>query len=82
MSDSQSQDHLEDKAHEVVEHLQAAALELIEAARAMLDVAEDMVKDPAEMRTLATAAAHFAGAAANGPPKSNGKRRVQHIRVS
>jgi len=48
----------------------------------MLDVAEDMVKDPAEVRALATAAAHFAGAAANGPPKANGQRRVQHIRVS
>jgi hypothetical protein len=75
-------EHLEEKAHEVVEHLQAAALELIEAARAMLDVAEDMVKDPAEVRAFATAAAHFAGAAANGAPKSNGQRRVQHIRVS
>lgn len=81
-SQSQSHDHLEGKAHEVVEHLQAAALELIEAARAMLDVAEDMVKDPAEVRALATAAAHFAGAAGNGPPKPNGQRRVQHIRVS
>jgi hypothetical protein len=64
-----------------VEHLQAAALELIEAARAMLDVAEDMVKDPADLLALATAAAHLAGAA-NGSPKSNGQRRVQHIRVS
>jgi hypothetical protein len=71
----------EEKAHEVVEHLQAAALELIEAARAMLDVAEDMVKDPADLLALATAAAHLAGAA-NGAPKSNGQSRVQHIRVS
>jgi len=78
---AQSHEHLEEKAHEVVEHLQAAALELIEAARAMLDVAEDMVKDPAEVRALATAAAHFAGAA-NPPPRANGQRRVQHIRVS
>ncbi|MBV9412351.1 MAG: hypothetical protein JO148_12195 [Acidimicrobiia bacterium] len=77
----ESHEHLEEKAHEVVEHLQAAALELIEAARAMLDVAEDMVKDPADMVTLASAAAHFASAA-NGPPKKNGQRRVQHIRVS
>lgn len=76
----------EEKAHEVVEHLQAAALELIEAARAMLDVAEDMVKDPAELRSLAVAAAHFAGtvsaAGAAQHAKSNGERRVQHIRVS
>ena len=77
----QTHEHLEEKAHEVVEHLQAAALELIEAARAMLDVAEDMVKDPAEVRALATAAAHFASAA-NAPPRANGQRRVQHIRVS
>jgi hypothetical protein len=81
-SQAPQHEHLEEKAHEVVEHLQAAALELIEAARAMLDVAEDMVKDPAEVRALATAAAHFAGAAASGPPKTNGQRRVQHIRVS
>ena len=78
----------EEKAHEVVEHLQAAALELIEAARAMLDVAEDMVKDPSDLKALAAAAAHFAATA--GPPKANGnsngqgssKPRVQHIRVS
>ena len=73
----------EERAHDVVEHLQAAALELIEAARAMLDVAEDMVKDPADVLAFATAAAHLASAAAaNGPPKQNGPRRVQHIRVS
>jgi hypothetical protein len=47
----------------------------------MLDVAEDMVKDPAEVVTLASAAAHLASVA-NGPPKPNGQRRVQHIRVS
>jgi hypothetical protein len=64
-----------------VEHLQAAALEMIEAARAALDVAEDMVKDPADLLALATAVAHLAGAT-NGAPKSNGQRRVQHIRVS
>ena len=82
MDDEHSHEHLEEKAHEVVEHLQAAALELIEAARAMLDVAEDMVKDPAEVLAVASAAAHLAGAAANSPPKANGQRRVQHIRVS
>ena len=81
MSDERTHEHVEDKAHEVVEHLQAAALELIEAARAMLDVAEDMVKDPAEVLAVASAAAHLAGAA-NGPPRPNGQRRVQHIRVS
>jgi hypothetical protein len=80
----------EERAHEVVEHLQAAALELIEAARAMLDVAEEMVKDPAELVALASAAAHLAGAAgvggvagaAHGSRRTDGQRRVQHIRVS
>jgi hypothetical protein len=36
----------EDRAHDVFEHLQAAALEMIAAARAALDVAEELVKDP------------------------------------
>ncbi len=72
----------EERAHEAVEHLQKAALELIEAARAMLDVAEDLVKDPADMVALASAAAHFAGAGKAPPRPSNGQSRVQHIRVS
>jgi hypothetical protein len=81
VNDEHNHEHLEEKAHEVVEHLQTAALELIEAARAMLDVAEDMVKDPAEVVALASAAAHLASAA-NAAPRANGQRRVQHIRVS
>jgi hypothetical protein len=36
----------DDRARDVFEHLQAAALEMIAAARAALDVAEDLVKDP------------------------------------
>ena len=35
-----------DRAREGLEHLQSAARELIAAARAMLDVAEDIVDDP------------------------------------
>jgi hypothetical protein len=35
-----------DRAREGLEHLQTAARELIQAARAMLDVAEDLVNDP------------------------------------
>lgn len=38
--------HIPPRAKEGLDHLQAAARELIEAARAMLDVAEDMVNDP------------------------------------
>ena len=82
-SQSQSQEHLEEKAHEVVEHLQAAALELIEAARAMLDVAEDMVKDPADLRAWVNAAAARAGGPGTGGGRpENGEPGVQHIRVS
>ena len=43
-----------ERAREGVEHLQAAARELIEAARAALDVAEDVVNDPDAMVSLAS----------------------------
>lgn len=36
----------DERARDVFEHLQAAALEMIAAARAALDVAEELVKDP------------------------------------
>ena len=42
-----------ERAREGVEHLQAAARELIAAARAALDVAEDVVNDPDAMVSLA-----------------------------
>jgi len=67
----------EDRARDVVEHLQAAALEMIAAARAALDVAEDLVKD-----------APSAGAALGGLSEAarRGARpdaqRVQRIDVS
>jgi hypothetical protein len=44
-----------DRARESVEHLQAAARELIAAARAALDVAEDLVDDPEVAASLAGA---------------------------
>lgn len=73
----------DERAHEVVEHLQSAALELIAAARALLDVAEEMVKDPNEAITLATTIANRI--APPGPPPgvvpSEGAR-VERIRVS
>jgi hypothetical protein len=42
------------RAREGIEHLQAAARELIEAARAALDVAEEVVNDPDALTTLAS----------------------------
>jgi hypothetical protein len=43
----------DDRARDGLEHLQAAARELIQAARAMLDVAEDLVNDPEAVASLA-----------------------------
>jgi hypothetical protein len=71
----------EQRAHEVVEHLQAAALEIIEAVRAFLDVAEELVKDPAEVAAMASTLAHAAGrgASQDAGPASPG---IERIRVS
>ena len=44
-----------DRARDGIQHLQAAARELIHAARALLDVAEDLVDDPAAIATVAGA---------------------------
>jgi hypothetical protein len=43
----------QERAREGAEHLQAAARELIEAARAALDVAEEWVNDPEAVASLA-----------------------------
>lgn len=87
----------EDRAFDAVAHLQTAALEMIAAARAVLDVAEDLLKDPAPIIAMAAAAAaqgrrvaDAATAGSGGSPDSSttesdeGDRpaRVQHIAVS
>jgi hypothetical protein len=71
----------EQRAHEVVEHLQTAALEIIEAVRAFLDVAEELVKDPGEVAAMASTLAHAAG---RGAPAATGEAPpgVERIRVS
>lgn len=67
----------EDRARDVFEHLQAAALEMIAAARAALDVAEELVKDPP---SASGALSGMAEAGRQGPrPDSH---RVQRIDVS
>jgi hypothetical protein len=68
----------EERARQGVEHLQAAAFEVISALRAFLDVAEDLVKDPASAAVLASAFA--TSAAPNGP--TDPAERVTRIRVS
>jgi hypothetical protein len=64
----------QDRAREGLQHLQAAARELIQAARALLDVAEDLIDDPAALGTLAGALVALSDAArhrAADPPEDD-----------
>jgi hypothetical protein len=80
------------RAREGLEHLQAGVLELIAAARALLDVAEDLVRDPgtaaAVTTVVSTVARAVSGAAAAGraateePADRERGGSVQRIRVS
>jgi hypothetical protein len=54
----------DERAGEAVDHLQAAALELIEAARAFLDVLEELVTDRDQLADVAAVVSTAAGAAA------------------
>ena len=56
-------DQRNEKAKVAFEHMQEAALQMIAAARAMLDIAEEMVKDPAPIIEAVTATAEAAAAA-------------------
>jgi hypothetical protein len=79
----------EDLARAGVEHLQAAAREVIQATRSLLDAAEELVDDPSAVQNLVGTIASVAQAAAGrlrgdpgepGPDDDDG--RVQRIRVS
>jgi hypothetical protein len=56
----------DERAAEGVDHLQAAALEMIEAARAFLDVAEQVVSDRERVAEAFTVMTDVARAAAKG----------------
>lgn len=58
-------------AQDALRHLQAAAIELIEAARAALVAVEEVVRDPSVLAGLA-AAAQAAAAAAAGAGSGSG----------
>jgi hypothetical protein len=66
----------DDRATEALEHLQRAALEMIQAARAALDLVEDVVTDPASLLAFAAEVGHLAHAvmtaAAEGGAASSG----------
>ena len=70
----------EERAREGVEHLQAAAVEVIAALRAFLDIAEEVVRDPGAAASLAASVVDAARpeAAPDGAPAP----RVTRIRVS
>jgi hypothetical protein len=68
----------EDRAAQGVEHLQAAVLEMISAARAFLDVVEDVVSDPekvAEVVSVVESVADAAVRAAGAGPGVTGPER-------
>lgn len=61
----------DERANQGLDHLQAAALEMIHAARAFLDVAEDVVSDQhkvAEIVEVLGSVADAAARAAKGEP--------------
>jgi hypothetical protein len=75
----------EDRAREGVEHLQTAAIEVIAAVRAFLDVAEAVVRDPAAAATAASTlldVARSASGAPADPAAPASEPRVSRIRVS
>lgn len=80
-------DHDDDRFHQGMEHVQAAAREMIEATRTLLDAAEELLDDPRSVQDIVTtltsvvqaAAAHFS------PPDAStddGKSQVERIEVS
>jgi hypothetical protein len=71
-----------------VEHLQAAAKEMIRATRSLLDAAEGLVEDPAALQGLLGTLSSLASAAAGrfrssaGPEDPDDDGKVQRINLS
>ncbi|MDQ3107674.1 MAG: hypothetical protein M3Q68_07715 [Actinomycetota bacterium] len=72
----------EERAKQGMEHLQAAAIEVISAMRAFLDVAEDVVRDPSAAAELASSLLDQARPATAPAPVDGDEPRVTRIRVS
>lgn len=79
----------EDHARAGLEHLQAAAREVIQATRSLLDAAEALVEDPAAVQSVVGTFTSLAQAAAGrlrrDEQPSEGDEddgRVQRIRIS
>jgi hypothetical protein len=80
-----------DLAREGLEHLQAAAREMIAAARSVLDACEELLDDPRAGETVASivgsvarAVGNMTGLAPSGEPDEddNNSSRVQRIKIS
>lgn len=75
----------DEPAKEAVEHLQNAALEMIRATRAFLDMAEELVADPGPLLALAHAVGELAArgrAQGTSAQTAQDDPPIQHIRVS
>jgi len=72
----------EEKVAELGEHLQTAALELIAAARVVLDLAEEAVKEPGGAVALFQHLAPPHASGHDGAGRGAGPSKVQRIRVS
>jgi hypothetical protein len=88
-----SDDKTVDPAREGLEHLQAAAHEMIAAARSMLDAVEEILEDPRAATSMAAAlgtmsrliegaVASVSGMVAGGASEPDDEPRVQRIKVS
>ena len=87
-----SAEHEDDWAQKGMEHLQAAAREVIQATRTLLDAAEELVDDPKAVQGLVGSLASVAAAAASrlrsdlprhdDDDGDDDDGRVQPIRVS
>lgn len=80
-----------DRAAEGLAHLQTAAREFIQAARAMLDVAEELVDDPGTVKSMADALGSVVKTAAaagrrvaglDGDDDDAGSGGVEHITIT
>ena len=76
----------EDRGHDAAAHLQKAALEFIEAARALLDVAEEAVREPgAVTNVISETFGAIVSAVKTAPTSGDDASRpsgVEHIRIT
>lgn len=75
---------MEERADEAMAHLQTAAKEMIHAARAFLDIAEELVTDPKTSDTVLKVFDSLADAAGRtrARDRDDGPDPVEHIPVS